>query len=565
MMRKNWVFGFFIGMLAAAGILHDAAAQTGAQHAFRVAFTDKVGAPPLTPTPPHLSARALQRRAAFGIALDETDRLTSPRYEDTVLQATGGIFHLRSRWFNYIVVLVDDSADILAVTTKPWVRSVEYVGYFPTGLHGRTANNKQEPVFSRARTVADSARYGVSWTQIRIVNGHALHDRGYTGAGKLIAVLDAGFTEVHSHSGFAAMRAAGRLVDSFNFVFRHDSVDREGYHGTQVLSLLGGYLPGQFVGSAPDASYAIYATEANGSEQPIEIDNLVAGTERADSIGADIVHASLGYNTFNGPPGVPSPDFSSFDGKTTLAARAANAAARKGMLFTVAAGNEGTSPWNRLLTPGDADSALSVGSVDASGNPQVSSSYGPNAAGRVKPDVSAMGVAAAIFSVNNTVGFGTGTSFAAPQIAGYAACLWQAAPTLKPLEIIACIGRSGDRYAAPSAQLGYGIADFEKVLTDCGPLTTDFPTFGGPMIVAPNPILAGTSITLFWNALPQSTSPSAVLYDATGRAVWRGGLSFSSAPVGRMTLELGTTLTPGIYLLRLEGWSSPQVLKISVR
>jgi len=50
------------------------------------------------------------------------------------------------------------------------------------------------------------------------------------------------------------------------------------------------------------------------------------------------------------------------------------------------------------MTPGDADSALTIGAVDVNGIVADFSGYGPNAAGQVKPDVCAMGVATIIFN-----------------------------------------------------------------------------------------------------------------------------------------------------------------------
>ena len=61
-----------------------------------------------------------------------------------------------------------------------------------------------------------------------------------------------------------------------------------------------------------------------------------------------------------------------------------NMAARKGMLVVVAAGNEGNGSWH-YISPGDADSVLTVGAVDTLGRVASFSGYGPSSDGQIKP------------------------------------------------------------------------------------------------------------------------------------------------------------------------------------
>ena len=62
------------------------------------------------------------------------------------------------------------------------------------------------------------------------------------------------------------------------------------------------------------------------------------------------------------------------------------------------------------------------------GNVAAFSSYGPSADRRIKPDVASIGVNAMIQLTNNTIGTGSGTSFACPNMAGLSTCLWQGFP-----------------------------------------------------------------------------------------------------------------------------------------
>ena len=79
------------------------------------------------------------------------------------------------------------------------------------------------------------------------------------------------------------------------------------------------------------------------------------------------------------------------NGQTTICARAVELAAQRGIIVVTAAGNEAITPWKYIVTPGDADTAITVGAVDASGVIASLSSLGPTSDGRIKPDVCAQG------------------------------------------------------------------------------------------------------------------------------------------------------------------------------
>lgn len=538
------------------------------QHAFRVTLRDKAGSPTVGQATQFLSARSLARRAALGIGVDETDRPVSQAYIDTALNLTGGVLHLRSRWLNEIVVFTTDSLDILALAGKPWVTNIAYVAYYPFGLHNRGANDGKEeanesPITVASKTAGSATYYGATWDQTNLVRGDYLHDLGFKGTSKLIAVLDAGFTGVDNHNGFATLLSEGRLLDTYDFVRdTAGSVFNFGNHGTQVLGIMAGDLPNSYVGSAPKAQYALYATEDNSTEQAVEMDNLVAGAERADSLGADVINCSLGYNTFSLPG--TSLAFSQLDGKTTIAARGANAAARKGIVFVGTAGNEGGNSWNRIITPGDADSALIVGSVNVNRQLQSSTGEGPNAAGKVKPDIVALGVDAAIFgSVPNSIATGTGTSYAAPNIAGFVACLLEARPGRTPLQVIDAINRSADLYTFPLPKFGYGVPNFQTAVStlDVGNMPAASSENG--FFISPNPASGGT-VTLGWQHATPGAEWNLYFQDATGRTAWHTMLA-PLATAGQHMLELPAALPMGLYVVRIAGAGAVQSMKLVVR
>ncbi len=546
-----------------AGLWHagDAKAQ-GPQYVYRIGFADKAGSPPLSNPAALLSPRARSRRARLGIALDDADRPVSKAYTDTVLQISGGRLHTTSRWRNELTLLLPDSSSLPALRAKGWVVAIEDVGYFPGGLHFKTAPGSNVPTEDPApaptaqKSTASAAYYGSAWTQNHLLNGEALHDAGFTGNGMLIAVIDEQFQGANTHPGFAALRTSGRLTDTYNFILRDPAnLYYTSYHGTSVLSNIAGFQPNTYVGAAPNAGIALYVSENPTSEQRVELDQLISAMERADSVGADVLSVSLGYNTFDYPAGSDF-SFADLDGRTTSVAQAANLATAKGMLVVVAAGNEGSSSWKKILTPGDADSVLTVGAVAANGVPAIISGYGPNAAGRVKPDVCAMGQGASVYNAAGGITTGSGTSFATPQIAGFAACLWQAFPGKKPGEIRDAIIRSAHRYTSPDVQLGYGIPNFAQALQtlgvqdetadNSGKLSAFYDAADGRFRLEGN--LSGI-VTL-------------ALYDLSGRKISGNQVHFSGNRVAEWTPE--TPLPAGVYILHYQWPGGAGALKLPV-
>ena len=534
------------------------------QYCFQVTFTDKNNTPYSLSSPSsYLSARSLARRTTQGIAVDSTDLPVNRSYVDSVLTLTGGVLHITSRWLNLCVILLSDSSQITQLSGVSFISNVKCVGYYSTDLHHRATYSGSPggtPPVRHKTSSFNSTYYSGSWDQTHIVNGDYLHDNGFQGQGKLIAVMDAGFVNSNGNPGFDSLRQSGRLVDSFDFVWRDNNILQADDHGALVLSTMAGYLPGTYVGTAPLASYALYLTENNVNDQPVELDNLLAASERADSIGADVITESLGYDIFDYPPGAGQV-FLELDGKTTVGARAANMATKKGMLFVATAGNDGTSVpgWGtHILTPGDADSALTIGSTDVSGAPAASSSYGPNAAGRIKPDVSGMGHTAVVITSGGITTAGDGTSFSTPQIAGWAACLWQANPTATPYMLRQAIIKCASSYNSPGAQLGYGVPDFvctEQMVKvpQVAPVITTY-----AISVAPNPFTNEMTIAI---ASPSDGLVSVVIADIAGRTVYSGSIYCSKGPGNLASISLNGA-SPGLYFLRATTAAWQQVIKL---
>ena len=528
------------------------------QYAFRIYFHDKIGAPTLGSANSFLSQRALDRRTAQGIALDSTDRPVSPDYIDSVLSLTSGKLHMTSKWLNSCVLLLNDSSQILHLQGKPYIDSFRYISYYATPLHKsvvfqNSKFNKEIPISGTAKT---TSYYGSADNQVTMVNGDYLHNLGYRGKGKWIAVLDEGFANIDAATGFDSIRSSGRLIDRYDFVAASSTINTTSDHGTSCLSTMAGTIPNTYVGSAPDASYAVYCTEIIASpDQELEMDNMLAAAEHCDSLGIDIISASIGYNDFLTQ--WLALYHASIDGYTSIAAKAANMATKKGMLFVASAGNEGGGSWNYILTPGDADSAITIGSVDQNEVIASSSGYGPNASGVRKPDVCMQGEPASVLKDGTNVFSIPGTSFATPQLAGWAACLWQATgPATTPGQIKRAIVASANRSVSPDYHYGYGVPDFKKALDYLGVKDTPKPTADW-IRVLPNPFRNALSVQIIATVNERA---DIIITDISGRIVYhksaaltRGDQSFIITP---------PALASGVYILRIAANSFRNTMRI---
>jgi len=519
------------------------------QYAFRVWFTDKnATAFSLSRPQDYLSRRALDRRNKYGIGVDSLDLPVPGRYLDSVLRATGGILHATSRWHNSCVLLSGDSAATAAALQQiAFVRDFKKVAYYAGGLHEKPGPADSSGMQAAGRPAAfDSTFYGAAWSQIHLCNGEYLHEQGNMGEGQLIAVIDVGFSGVNTAPAFSDLFAEHRLLDTWNYIYDTAHVFDYGAHGCQVLSCMAAYMPGTHVGTAPKALYALYATDDLLSEQSIEEDNFAAAAERADSLGADLISTSLGYNTFDDP--ADSYAYSDLDGHTTLAARTVNLATRKGIMVVASAGNEGTSTWHHILTPGDADSAMTVGSVNTLKYPAPTSGRGPNAAGALKPDACAQGVAAAVILPSGHLSTQSGTSFATPVLAGLTACLMQSAPEKTPLKIRSLIQSVADSFATPNNDIGAGVPDFRKAY-DRSRRKETFSLY-------PNP--ARQEVRVLYNNYMGDMPLHYKLMDLQGRTLMQG----NTRP--GMPIRLGK-LPQGMYLIRLVQGQEQQTCKLLIR
>jgi len=391
-----------------------------------------------------------------------------------------------------------------------------------------------------------------------MLNGISLQNSGFTGIGILIAVLDGGFSNAEKISSLENLRKRNGIKGTWDFVEKSANVYAFHDHGTAVLSILAGNLPGELAGSAPGASYLLLRTEDTFAEYPAEEDFWTAGAEYADSLGADIISSSLGYCTFDNP--FYNYKYSDLDGQTAFVTKAAGIAASRGIVVVNSAGNERDKDWKYIIAPSDADNVLSVGAVDMNREISAFSSAGPSFDGRVKPDVSAMGVAVPLQVNEMYAEKSSGTSFSCPLISGLCACLMQAVPLANGADIITSLRISSDRYFFPDSLYGYGIPDCETALQKLQEVFVFKPS--GTPVVSPNPF--GHKITVTFAEDPVSLGID--IFSLNGKLMFRR--NYNNFAGRSATLEVFSNFAEGMYLLRIKtakGSSVHRIIRINGR
>jgi subtilisin family serine protease len=403
-----------------------------------------------------LSERALLRRQKYNIPVTLQDIPVNENYIKTIKDLGIEIFST-SKWLNHIVVYTEDSLLIETVLKLSFVNN-ETNSVLPKEKLKNKKNKEINIISSRDETsILD---YGSGANQVKMLNVHQLHNNGFMGQGIQIAVLDAGFYNADSLSGFDSIRTNNQILGTRDFVERDGDIYRDATHGMSVLSTIAANIPGKLIGTAPKASFWLFRSEDERSEYYIEEYYWLNAAEYADSLGVDMIHSSLGYNEFDDT--ISNHKYSDMDGNTAISSIAADIASSKGILVVTSAGNEGNDPWKYISAPADADDVLSVGATNGNGKVANFSSRGPSSDKRVKPDVMAQGSFVWVLDANGRISISFGTSFSGPIIAGAVACLWQANPQFSNLEIIDAVKKSSNYYTNPDSDYGYGIPDFNK-------------------------------------------------------------------------------------------------------
>jgi subtilisin family serine protease len=158
---------------------------------------------------------------------------------------------------------------------------------------------------------------------------------------------------------------------------------------------------------------------------------LAAAIEAAVRDGMDVINLSIGEVEVE-----PSRD---------LVVRALNAAADAGVVSAVAAGNDFTEfGFGSITSPANAEKAIAAAASTARDAPESFSSAGPTPYSlRFKPDLTAPGSDVVSAVPGGSFGESSGTSMAAPHVAGAAALLRQRHPEWTPAQVKSALVLTG--------------------------------------------------------------------------------------------------------------------------
>ncbi|WP_306819978.1 S8 family serine peptidase [Streptomyces sp. DSM 40750] len=301
------------------------------------------------------------------------------------------------------------------------------------------------------RTAADAPADGTGPTRIGAPDAWRA---GWTGKGVKVAVLDTGIDATHPD-------LKGRVVAAKDFSASGNTDDKAG-HGTHVASTIAGSgtaSAGKYRGVAPDAR--LLNGKVLGDDGSGEESGIIAGMQWAVQQGAKVINMSLG--------GTDTP------GADPMEKAVNTLSASKGVLFAIAAGNEGPAEAT-VGSPGSAAAAITVAAVDRQDSLARFSSRGPTADDGLKPDLSAPGVDivaarakhGAIGEDADIKGYTTmsGTSMATPHVAGAAAILAQRHPDWNGTRIKAALMGSAKANTRLTAyEQGSGRVDAARAVT----------------------------------------------------------------------------------------------------
>jgi minor extracellular protease Epr len=260
--------------------------------------------------------------------------------------------------------------------------------------------------------------------------------QGYTGQGVRVAVLDTGIAQ---HEDLKI--AGGASMMSYTTSFHDDNG-----HGTHVAGSIAA-LHNDYgtAGVSPTASmYAVKVLDENGSGY---LSDVVKGLDWAITNKMHIVNMSLGTTS----------------NSSTLESMV-NKVYNHGILMVAAAGNNGNSDGtgDTVLYPARYSAVIAVAATDSSDRRASFSATGPDV------EIAAPGVSILSTLPGNRYGRASGTSMAAPHVAGVLAIMMNAYPDLTPAKLRTLMQKSAIDLGAEGRDnhFGFGLLQAPPLLEE---------------------------------------------------------------------------------------------------
>ncbi|MEZ6000421.1 S8 family serine peptidase [Hyphomonas sp.] len=388
------------------------------------------------------------RRARMFEALRSEAEGTERRWRET-LRVAGGR-RTKTLWARNAIAVEMSVSEIARMATRPGVSRIDY----------------DAKVY--AVDTAYSSAIQPEWN-LQLIGAPELWNQGVTGAGVTVASLDTGADAVHADLASSWLGTNGGWYDPHGvYTQPHDATG----HGTQTIGLMvGGGATGSNIGVAPGAKWiAAKLFDDAGTAQVSDVELslqwlLDPDDDPSTNDTADVVNNSWGYDSLINEC---HPIFQYYFDLLSAA----------DVAIVFAAGNTGPGPYTST-SPANTPGSFSVGSVDDDPNSTVSS-FSARGAGaclpnEVFPKIVAPGrnvkTADLTFGFNpQAYSFVSGTSFAAPQVAGALALLASAFPEKSMLELEAALEATARDLGAagPDNDYGAGLLDVAAAYVSLG-------------------------------------------------------------------------------------------------
>jgi len=520
----------------------------------------------------------IHARSTDGGANFSSDTLQASGSDDPVLVVSSSALHLFHSDF--------PSAGVGRVMHR---RSTDHGATWPSDS---VISGDLSPFLGRVSASTSGSRVVCAWENNRVINARRSTDDGQTWGGTdSFGTYFSYDPVVHSSGVYDYLAFTRRGDDNTDYEPGQDG-DRQHWHGTEMLSIMGAFKPTQLFGPAFRANFFLAKTEKyinikgypHFYEMPCEEDIWIEGLEWLEAQGVDIVSSSLGY-----------PDLYEYykrDGKTALVSQAAYKAYKLGVLVVNAIGNaakDDTLEPGSLYPPSDADSIVAVGGVLPNGRwlgPYEEgyffySSKGPSADGRTKPEVMAP---IEVYMVNpaytDSFWYGVGTSGSTALVAGVAGLLIEAHPSWRgsPEKLRDCLMNTATMHSSPNDTMGWGIVDAYKAV-NCEAIEAKEP-FRPDSLARPypNPVRGDREYVTIGFHIRNQSIPRIRIYTMSGELVkkWEKeeleqllNVSFPILP-GRWEIrwnlenDAGNKVASGIYLVTLQGFATTSSTKLAV-
>jgi subtilisin family serine protease len=416
------------------------------------------------PSALHAVAQGAAEAAAQDAAARRIARLTAV-YAYLTAQATATQADLRA-WLAdqgvayrpfYIVNMIQvrgNAALVAALSTHPDVARLDA----DPQIDLRHALGTPAAPWLRQADAPDAALYATAVPQmlygLNATRAPELWAAGYTGQGIVVAGQDTGVQWDHP-ALVAAYRGRSvgadgiaRVDDTYNWL---DAVGGDGAdssvdpcaallgpcddngHGTHTVGTMVGQVDDQIYGMAPAAQWIGCRNMLRGVGTPASYTTCFEFLLAPYPQGGDPFtdgRPELAPHVINNSWGCPPSEGCNADSLRQVVETVRTA----GIMVVASAGNKGLQGCESITDPiAIYDASTTVGAHDRNGQLAGFSSLGPvtaDGSGRIKPDLTAPGVA--VYSATRGGGYTTlsGTSMAAPHVAGAVALLWSAVPEL---------------------------------------------------------------------------------------------------------------------------------------